>query len=78
MIARDDVPIAKGHVGADDTGHVRDHRLHRRLPARHAGVADVQGTVRLADGVLKKIVIEPDGKEYRDPPAEERAGVAMQ
>jgi hypothetical protein len=24
------------------------------------------------------VVIEPDGYEYRDPPAEERAGVAMQ
>ena len=33
---------------------------------------------RLADGVLQRVVIEPDGKEYRDPPAEERAGVAMQ
>ncbi len=33
---------------------------------------------RLADGVLKRVVIEPDGLEYRDPPAEERADVAMQ
>jgi hypothetical protein len=33
---------------------------------------------RLAAGVLKRVAIEPDGKEYRDPPAEERASVAMQ
>ena len=30
------------------------------------------------DGVLRRVVIEPDGLEYRDPPAEERAAVAMQ
>ena len=29
----------------------------------------------LPKGVLRKVVIEPDGLEYRDPPAEERAGV---
>ena len=32
----------------------------------------------IPNGVLKRIVIEPDGKEYRDPPAEENAAVAMQ
>ncbi|MET0458408.1 MAG: arylsulfatase [Ilumatobacteraceae bacterium] len=32
----------------------------------------------LADGVLRSVVIEPDGREYRDPAAEERAAAAMQ
>ena len=28
--------------------------------------------------VLRRVVVEPDGLEYRDPPAEEQAAVAMQ
>jgi hypothetical protein len=30
------------------------------------------------EGALLRVVVETDGREYRDPPAEERAGVAMQ
>jgi arylsulfatase len=78
VIARNDVPIAKGHVGQTTpvtygiigftVGYQRGTPVSPTYKA----------PFRLADGVLKKIVIEPDGKEYRDPPAEERAGVAMQ
>jgi arylsulfatase A-like enzyme len=32
----------------------------------------------MPEGVLGRVVVEPEGQEYRDPPAEERAGVAMQ
>ena len=32
----------------------------------------------LAKDVLRRLVVEPDGQEYRDPPTEERAALAMQ
>ena len=39
-------PIGKGHVPADDARHLRHRRVHRRLPARHGGVADLRAAVR--------------------------------
>jgi hypothetical protein len=32
----------------------------------------------LDGSVLRRVVVEPDGQEYRDPPAEAQAAVAMQ
>jgi hypothetical protein len=77
-ISRKEVPIAKGHIGQTTpvtygiigftVGYQRGTPVSPTYKA----------PFRLPDGVLKKIVIEPDGLEHRDPPAEERAGVAMQ
>jgi arylsulfatase len=77
-IARNDVPIAKGHIGQTTPvtygiiGFTVGYQRGTSVSPTY------QAPFRLPDGVLKKVVIEPDGKEYRDPPAEERAGVAMQ
>ena len=78
VIARDDVPNRKGHVAQTTPVTYGIIGVHRRLPTGNGGVADVQATVHARSGILQRIVIEPDGLEYRDPPAEQRASVAMQ
>jgi arylsulfatase A-like enzyme len=78
VISRDGAPIGKGHVPAT-------------TPVTYGLVGFTVGYQRgtpvsptysspfpLRKDVLRRVVIEPDGYEYRDPPAEERAGVAMQ
>jgi hypothetical protein len=79
VIARDDVPLAKGHVA--QTTPVTYGIIGGFTMGYQRGTAvspSYTPPFRLADGVLKRVVIEPDGLEYRDPPAEERADVAMQ
>jgi arylsulfatase len=79
VIARDDAPIAKGHIarttpitygiiGGFSVGYQRGSSVSPTY----------EPPFRLAAGVLKRVLVEPDGQEYRDPPAEERASVAMQ
>ena len=78
VISRDGAPIGKGHVPAT-------------TPVTYGLVGFTVGYQRgtpvsptysspfpIPNDVLRRVVIEPDGYEYRDPPAEERAGVAMQ
>ena len=61
-------PVTYGLVGFT-VGYQRGHRRCRRPTSRRSPSTD---------GVLRRVVVEPDGLEYRDPPAEERAAVAMQ
>jgi arylsulfatase len=79
VIARDDAPIAKGHIaqttpvtygiiGGFTVGYQRGTSVSPTYKPPFA----------LPAGVLRGVVIEPDGLEHRDPPAEQRAGVAMQ
>jgi arylsulfatase len=78
VLSCNDAPIGKGHIA-------------RTTPVTYGLVGFTVGYQRgsavsptyappfaMAASVLGKVVIEPDGVEYRDPPAEERAGVAMQ
>jgi arylsulfatase len=79
VIARDGVPLAKGHlaqttpvtygiIGGFTVGYQRGTAVSPSYKSPFA----------LPDGVLTRVVVEPEGKEYRDPPAEERANIAMQ
>jgi arylsulfatase len=74
----DDLPIGKGHV-------------ERTTPVTYGLVGFTVGYQRgtpvsptyeppfaLDGSVLRRVVVEPDGQEYRDPPAEAQAAVAMQ
>ena len=78
VLLRDDVPIGKGHVPAT-------------TPVTYGIVGFTVGYQRgtpvsptyeppfaVDERVLRRVVVEPDGLEYRDPPAEEHAAVAMQ
>ena len=74
----DDIPIGKGHVAATTpvtygivgftVGYQRGTAVS---PTYHPPFA-------IDHRVLRRVVVEPDGLEYRDPPAEEQAAVAMQ
>ena len=78
VLARDGAPIGKGHV---PTTTPVTYGLVGFTVGYQRGTA-VSPTYDppfvLPKGVLRSVVIEPDGLDYRDPPAEERAGVAMQ
>ena len=78
VLSCDGAPIGKGHIS-------------KTVPVTYGLVGFTVGYQRgtavsptyeppfaLADGVLHTVVVEPDGREYRDPPAEEQAAVAMQ
>ncbi len=78
VLAREGVPIGKGHVPTTTPvtyGLVGFTVGYQRGTAVSPTYAP---PFALPKGVLRKVVIEPDGLEFRDPPAEERAGVAMQ
>ena len=68
VTSRQTTPVTYGIIGGFTVGYQRGTPVSPTYKPPFA----------LADGVLKRVVIEPDGLEYRDPPAEERAGVAMQ
>jgi arylsulfatase len=78
VLARSGAPIGKGHVPATTpvtyglVGFTVGYQ--RGTPVTPA----YRSPFSLPTGVLRRLVIEPDGQEYRDPPSEERAGVAMQ
>jgi hypothetical protein len=78
VISRDGAPIGKGHVPATTpvtyglVGFTVGYQ--RGTPVSPAYATPFS----LARGVLRRVVVEPDGYEYRDPPAEERAGISMQ
>ena len=78
VLAREAQPIGKGHVPAT-------------TPVTYGLVGFTVGYQRgtpvaptyeppfaLPKDVLRRLVVEPDGQEYRDPPTEERAALAMQ
>ena len=78
VLARDGAPIGKGHV--DATTPVTYGLVGFTVGyQRGTPVSPTYDTpFALETGVLHRVLVEPDGLEYRDPPAEERAGVAMQ
>ena len=78
VLARDGAPIGKGHV--DATTPVTYGLVGFTVGyQRGTPVSPTYDTpFAVETGVLHRVVVEPDGLEYRDPPAEERAGVAMQ
>jgi arylsulfatase len=78
VITRDGVEVAGGHIG--QTTPVTYGIIGFTVGYQRGTSVSPSYEVpfRLPDGVLKKIVIEPDGKEYRDPPAEEQVEMSQQ
>ena len=78
VIARDGAPIGKGHVPATTPvtyGIVGFTVGYQRGTAVSSAY---EPPFALPGGVLRRVVVEPEGLEHRDPPAEERAAEAMQ
>ena len=78
MLSRDDQVLAKGEIPATTP---ITYGLVGFTVGYQRGTAvspTYEPPFAVARDVLQRVVVEPDGEEYRDPLAEERAGVAMQ
>ncbi len=78
VLARDGAPIGKGHVAATTPVTYGLVGFTVGYQRGTAVAPTYEPPFRLGASVLQRVVVEPDGQEFRDPPAEERAGVAMQ
>jgi arylsulfatase len=78
VISCDDAPIGKGHVPATTPVTYGIVGFTVGYQRGTAVSPSYQPPFAIDDAVLRRVVIEPDGLEYRDVPAEEQASVAMQ
>ncbi len=78
VLLHDDLPVGKGPIARTTpityglTGFTVGYQRSTPVSPTY------EAPFRFTDGALGKVVVETEGLEWRDPPAEERAGLAME
>jgi arylsulfatase len=73
-----DVPVGQGHVARTMPVTYGITPFSVGYQRGTAVAPDYETPFAFTPGALAEVVIEAEGRPYRDPPAEERAGLAMQ
>jgi arylsulfatase A-like enzyme len=73
-----DVPVAQGHVPRTHMVTFGDEGFTVGYQRGTSIGPDCEGRSEFTPGVLRRVLIEAEGRPYRDPAAEQRAGLARQ